>query len=171
MTSASFAISQLDLKISTMHLHSMTLMWKFIDVQLSWKILPSIILGTWLLLRSYIIENALQISTTGEGPWKTVFNKSCDAVDAHLHGIAFAELVGFMWDLQNETLHQHLYSNLLILHLCTRLDLSSLVLMLKAGCTRQSSKKDYYQYFQIFKHVDKANVLFWHLIKIYVDSM
>ena len=55
-----------------------------------------------MFLRPDIIKTALQISTTEQGPWKTQSPISCDV---HLHGIAFAELVTFMEDLQKEALN------------------------------------------------------------------
>ena len=103
MTSASFAMSQLDLKVSTMHLH-MTLMRKFVDVQSSWKILAALLAklepGDMVALEAeYHRKCLINLCNRARALESTVSNKSSDT---HLHGIAFAELVAFMEDLQKK---------------------------------------------------------------------
>ena len=71
--------------------------------------------------------------------------------------IAFTELVAFMEDLQKEYIAP-VFKLTDLAFMYTRLNLSSLVMMLKAGYTLQGSKKYYYQYIQIFTHIHKANV-------------
>ena len=75
----------------------MTLMQKFVDVQSSWKILlAKLEPGDMIALEAKYHQKCLvNLCNRARALESTVSNKSCDA---HLHGIAFTELVAYIID-------------------------------------------------------------------------
>ena len=98
MTSASFAISQLDLKVSTYEIGAKVRRCpiELKDAALLAKLEP----GEMIALEAkYHRKCFVNLYNRARALENTVSNKCCDA---HLHGIAFAELVAFMEDLRKE---------------------------------------------------------------------
>ena len=102
MASASFAIKQLYLKISKLHPHTYDIdvkvhrcAIKLEDTALLAKLEPGDMIALEAKYHQKCIANLYNSARA------LVFNKSCYP---HLHGIAFAEFVAFMKDLQKEHL-------------------------------------------------------------------